>query len=459
MEDLKLGHTSVVNIDNRLVTIAHISYYNFEGMAHQAIPSEIAIKQFVPSIVFKNDYFLDFFNIYYSVIYESFLDVTNVYFRKDGLYPVVWGDKSNNEFYSFQDYLLRLLLMKSFNLFKRSFKGKNKKMLEAVNGMDSKTCFGFNYFHNNAISVITTGKSKDEIDEIRKAISTAIPDINIAEIARKLLDNLIVYKENNFSHIDHFSSQEKEDKVKNNVRELFYLLMDNKEILIPYIDGSGLEKYLPNNSYLREDLDRILNKVLDWVILFKKANKWIKNLIWDNVLLNRRIKMYTSRNGDFLEVKGIDKNSLINQKTKLIFPAENDENIFSSSDNLLNPKFQNLTIFDHNTKAKEIISKPSELYLDVEDLRKVIKVATPKPQGQRGQEKNFIEYLQQQINDHPSKKPFQKSVKNGDSYEKIAHNNYQIPKGRRFNYCWTEATKNLPKDSCWTKSGRPKKDT
>ncbi len=74
----------------------------------------------------------------------------------------------------------------------------------------------------------------------------------------------------------------------------------------------------------------------------------------------------------------------------------------------------------------------------------------------RKQENDFIFYLEAEIKNSPDKKPFPKLSKTGDSYQKIADTKYQITKLRRFNYCWKEATKNLPENSCWMKAGRPK---
>ncbi len=79
-----------------------------------------------------------------------------------------------------------------------------------------------------------------------------------------------------------------------------------------------------------------------------------------------------------------------------------------------------------------------------------------KPKSSRVSEANFIAYLKKEISDNPNNKPFPKSSDKGNSYELLAKEKYQISL-KRFRHCWSEATKNLTKNSSWIKAGAPKK--
>ncbi len=222
-----------------------------------------------------------------------------------------------------------------------------------------------------------------------------------------------------------------------------------------------------------------------------RSSSGFYNFISDKLKENNEVLCFTERDGVFYKVINIKEGAkdiafnpiypnaltseyqttqdprfmhcvwlLKNMEQKLYFPECSNKIMMTESVNLLNSYTKrDVIIYNHHTNKEEEL-KNSTLYICREsflEFVKALETKNKKTNGNRKSENNFIKYLQQQIKENPNQKLFPKTSKTNDSYRSIAEEKYQIIKLRRFNYCWTEATKNLPKDNCWIKSGRPKK--
>lgn len=349
------------NVGGEGFDLIRLSYSNMEQIINKFLHKEKEI-EFRQAYIRGNLWMDDFFDIYFSSIHESFLDDTDCSANGKLLYPATWklGDE---EFFSFHDCLLFHLLSKFSN--KKNYSLKEIQSSEPAGRAD-------------LTSLSTRGGSYNMRDGERRKylhnyISQIIKNKKILPFAISLVDNLIEYKKHSFYSIVP-DSQEIDDKVKDNVKELFFLLRDYRKVLLPYLDGCDLERYFPHNiDYSKEEQDKKFDELLNRIIKFKKTSKMVEEFVRDNVLLHQHVKNFTERNGVFYEITGFPDASFFNQKTKIIFPILYDfvnQELDDRVEKLLNPKLQKVTIVDRYTGKQEMIPEPVSIWLDAKETIK-----------------------------------------------------------------------------------------
>ena len=93
---------------------------------------------------------------------------------------------------------------------------------------------------------------------------------------------------------------------------------------------------------------------------------------------------------------------------------------------------------------------------NLQDLTEAISESVANKNKKSGELKEgFIAYLKKELTENPN--PLAKNSKNGNSYKKIAWDEYGLGEGT-FNGIWKKVTDDLPKNSHKKKAGRPKND-
>jgi hypothetical protein len=198
----------------------------------------------------------DFFNIYFSVIHNSFLDGLDNPLNSGGrFYPTTWR-VDELDFFSFHDSILWLLLSK---LVIKENNLKEASSLDIKFYLEEEYPIFFESITIGNLELLTLtfyddyGYNDESVKlyqrEIYNMISELTDDKPIVEFIKNLIFNLLEYKKYNFITLSEndFSSQKDENKIQNNIETLFCLLRDNRKIVLPFISESGLDKYFPNH--------------------------------------------------------------------------------------------------------------------------------------------------------------------------------------------------------------------
>ncbi len=334
------------------------------------------------------------------------------------------------------------------------------------------------------IKKIVKNPNKLEPQELEKIFS----DKQILEFINKLNKIKTFEIRNWLSCPEAEDLDNRKELLKIDVGELFFLLNDYKESLKPYTQNTDFEKFFPKSdcvNFLNNQLETNISSMLGIVIFRDTLNraitenfddKQVFNLFVESgnkfykVLCEKNKKLDTSLHNDhrdsIFDIKSSSDPDFSRSMwivkdvpQKIYFPEVAAETVFGKSRERFNSYLtRNVEYLDENL-AREVLLNDAKLYVEKESLLKLLesqKKAKP-AKSNHTKEKEFISYLKSEIAKSPDKKPLLKiSTKGQNSYKKISLEKYQIQAGR-FNHCWKEVTRDLPKNHPWIKAGAPKK--
>ena len=373
-------------IGGEKVELVELSCQNIKNEILATHSKEVS---FSSSRYYRGGYFIipHFFNIYFSTINNSFLDgLDNSFNSGERFYPTIWR-VDELDFFSFHDSILWLLLSKL--LIKRK-NLRRAKPLEIKSYLEEECSLFFESETIGSLELLTLsynadshyknnnsdfdGSSKSYEREIYNIVLKLTDDKLLVNFINKLLSNLLEYRKCNFATLNtnDFSKKDK-NKIKNNIKTLFCLLRDNREILLPFISESGLDKYFPNHcEFSKKEILRCVKDNISEIIRDDEDVAMIRNFCKEHLFKGREIEIYAKRNNVFYKVIGFGDDCFASKKEDVIFPNASHDFLSKKCEDVLNPIFRNLTILNHNTNSEEIIIEPTTFWLDIESLTESI---------------------------------------------------------------------------------------
>lgn len=353
-----------VNVGQETVDLVEFSFFQIESLLNRLFPEKfdntlsasILIKLYHQKWNIGN--IQNFFKIYYDSINCHSLGNDDCTKQQ----RISWSFKGI-KFYSFQDCLIACVLSKiskeepkNSSWFAKLFKkfGSSEYYSVFLNHVED-----LEYRKNRLINAIKSlGKKSNN-----KALEFVIG----------LEDNLSEYiKSGGFERIEadiitnNITKNTK--KVLESVSNLFKLLSENKEDILPLIDDEWLQRFIPDEKEKSE-----FESLLQDIIQFRSKVSFVKNFVEKKLFQKNQIRVFAEDAGVYYEIiTSPSKYELVIDEIPSIDSDWNE--VLEYSCNLLKPKFRSLTVHDiySKTTGKKQIKESVTVWLDFSGLDRLL---------------------------------------------------------------------------------------